>query len=126
MVATHVAWTETDRPRVYVPAERDPGPVYVGKHRPVYPRLNVEMTRLTIFIRDDPAVTDPERNCRNWKCRDTNWGGRGRLHSRGSGCPPYNRKEVQHPAIGQYEREQEMGRKNAAYYDRLRDQKAGK
>ena len=33
----------------------------------------------------------PDTTCRHPHCKDTNWGGYGRLHFRGSDCPPYER-----------------------------------
>lgn len=33
---------------------------------------------------------DPAKWCRAPLCPDTNWGGYGRLHTRGRDCPPYS------------------------------------
>lgn len=33
-------------------------------------------------------IWNPNTHCRHPYCRDTNWGGSGRVHMRGSECPP--------------------------------------
>lgn len=37
---------------------------------------------------DGEVRWDPARRCRSPHCRDTDWGGRGRVHMRGNTCPP--------------------------------------
>lgn len=98
--------------------QRDPGD-YVGKHRGGFPRFSVEMTRLEIYQRDDKAITEPERYCRSCRCRDTNWGGYSRLHLRSEECPKYVRSQVQLTPLDQYEAEDEMMTRNAAFYRSL-------
>lgn len=40
------------------------------------------------------AIVEREAWCISGRCDDTNWGGRDRLHTRGSGCPPFEYAEV--------------------------------
>jgi hypothetical protein len=37
-----------------------------------------------------PHFVGDSRRCRDPRCKDTNWGGYGRVHYRSDECPPYN------------------------------------
>lgn len=55
---------------------------------------------------------DPVKWCRAPLCADTNWGGYGRLHYRGSECPPYDPNPEPNEMADFWETIREMAREN--------------
>lgn len=55
---------------------------------------------------------NPVEHCRAPMCKDTNWGGYGRLHSRGKDCPPYSRDPEPNGMAEFWESIREMARAN--------------
>ena len=49
------------------------------------------------------AIEEPDDWCIHEECKWTNWGGRGRLHMRGNGCPAFDSRRTSH-ALAQIER----------------------
>lgn len=56
--------------------------------KPTGPYRRVEVTKPKAPYPLDEETHDPATHCRSPHCKDTNWGGHDRLHSRGSECPP--------------------------------------